>query len=224
MTKTSEQRDGTLVYLASEDIRAAASLLFQAYQDDPVFQHIFQYEKEGYGQRLRAAIREELMVFWQNEQPMFGIFNGNTLEGVVCLTRPGEHFSGDRVWHWRLKMMLTAGFLSTKQLLEKERVINAAVPAKNYHMVVFLAVHPSYQQHGRGDLLVRAVQEELRLHPESEGVAVFTTRPEYERFFSARGYQFVAEIDKEKIRGQLLYLNREALKQEGEYGHWTDEI
>src|SRR5690554_1565546 len=215
MTDATEQLGGTLVYLASEDIRVAASLLFQAYQNDPIFQHIFQHDKEGYEQRLRAAIREELMVFWQNQQPRFGVFDQETLEGVVCLTRPGEHFGGDRVWHWRLKMLLTAGFVSTKQMLEKERLISEAIPAENYHMVVFLAVHPRYQQRGLGDLLVQAVQEEMRTHPESEGVAVFATRPEYERFFAARGYEPLAEIDQGGIRGQLLYLSRSALDVEG---------
>ena len=211
MTNANKQLDGTLIYLASEDIRVAASLLFQAYQSDPIFQHVFQHEKDGYDQRLRAAIREELMLFWQNEQPMFGVFEQDTLEGVVCLTRPGEHFKGDRVWHWRLKMLLTAGYVSTKQMLEEERLISEAIPAQNYHMVVFIAVQPRYQQRGLGDRLVQAVQEELRAHPEAEGVAVFLTKPEYERFFGARGYQPLAEIDQGNIRGKLLYLDRQSL-------------
>jgi hypothetical protein len=46
------------IYLAAEDLNIAASILYLAYHDDPLFVDIFQYEKEGYEARLRSAIRE----------------------------------------------------------------------------------------------------------------------------------------------------------------------
>jgi len=50
-------------YLSAEELKLAASLLFQAYHDDPVFLDIFNGDKEGYEQRLRASIREELTAY-----------------------------------------------------------------------------------------------------------------------------------------------------------------
>jgi hypothetical protein len=44
------------VYLAAEDLKIAASILYVAYRDDPLFVDIFQYDKEGYESRLRSAI------------------------------------------------------------------------------------------------------------------------------------------------------------------------
>lgn len=201
---------GELVYLASEDIRLAASLLFQAYRDDPLFRSIFNAEKDGYEQRLRAAIREELFAFWHSQQPMFGFYHNETLEGVVCLTRPGDNFGPGRFWHWRLKMLLTAGYVSTKQMVEKERLITEAMPKENYHMLAFIAVHPRYQQQGLGDLLVAAVDTELEQHSDSEGVAVFVTRPEYERFFEQRDYKVIEEIQVDEIAGKLMFRARSA--------------
>ena len=58
------------VYLAAEDLKIAASILYLAYYDDPLFVDIFQYDKEGYESRLRSAIREELNAFWAARQPM----------------------------------------------------------------------------------------------------------------------------------------------------------
>ncbi|WP_113906212.1 GNAT family N-acetyltransferase [Aliidiomarina celeris] len=226
-TTTAEPLTGRLVYLASEEIRLAASLLYQAYHDDPVFQRIFQADKEDYDQRLRAAIREELMSFWQHKQPMVGVYEDNILEGVLCLTRPGEHVGADRVWHWRLKMLLTAGWVSTKQMLEKERIIQAAMPVENYHMLAFIAVHPRYQQRGLGDLLLRAAAAELRENENSEGVAVFATRPEYERFFGSRGYQPLQRIEVGGIDGLLMFHSREALLAQDEVnktGAETDAV
>ncbi|MGX5914359.1 GNAT family N-acetyltransferase [Aliidiomarina sp. Khilg15.8] len=201
--------EGKLVYLASEDIRVAASLLFQAYKDDPIFSAIFNAEKEGYEARLRAAIREELAVFWQSEQPMFGYYEGDTLEGVVCLTEPTKSFGPGRYWHWRLKMLLTAGYLSTRQMVEKEQLISEAMPLDNYHMLAFIAVHPRYQQHGLGQLLMRAVNTVLQGDKDSAGVAVLVTRPEYERFLGSHGYQPVANIEGNRIQGKLMFLERD---------------
>ena len=107
-------------YLGAEELKLAASLLFQSYHDDPVFLEIFNSEKEGYEQRIRASIREELSAFWQAKQPMIGVFLGDSLVGVACLNSPDDSVGTDRFWHWRLKMLLTAGYFSTKQMIEKE--------------------------------------------------------------------------------------------------------
>ncbi|RUO36304.1 GNAT family N-acetyltransferase [Aliidiomarina sanyensis] len=202
---------GELLYLGDEHLASAASLLFQAYRDDPLFQRIFVFEKEGYEQRLRAAIREELMFFKTSEQPMYGWFDGDTLEGVVCLTRAGAEWAPQRVWHWRLRMLLTAGFVSTRQMLEKERVIAEAMPVNDYHMLSFIAVHPRYQQQGLGALLVKAADNILSEVPESAGIAVFATRPEYARFFRQRGYVELRDVQVDSIRGQLLFHSRDDL-------------
>ena len=130
--------------LSADELKLAASLLYQSYYDDPLFMEIFRADKADYEQRLRAAIREELNTFWQAQQPMIGLFNGEQLLGVACVITPDSGIGAGRLWHWRLKMLLTAGYVSTKQLLDKEQKIHAAMPADRYHMLAFLARNPSY--------------------------------------------------------------------------------
>lgn len=207
--KSRPELTGELVYLGQEHLATAASLLFAAYHDDPLFLSIFQSGKDGYDQRLRAAIREELAVFHQHNQPIFGVFDEDTLEGVVCMTRPGSNFGPERFWHWRLRMLLTAGYVSTKQMLEKERIISEAMPVNHYHMLTFIAVHPNYQQHGLGDLLVHAARAELAAEPESAGIGLLATRPEYAKFFGQRGFHHLRDIQVGDITGQLMFLARE---------------
>ena len=211
-TTTETQLDspiqGQLAYLAAEDIRVAASLLYQAYKDDPVFREIFKAAKEGYEKRLRAAIREELNVFWQSGQPMFGMYNGDTLEGVVCMTKPDQAFGPGRYWHWRLKMLLTAGYVSTRQMVEKEQQICASVPYKNYLLLAFIAVHPRYQHKGLGHLLIAASQALLTDKPDAEGVVALATRPEYESFLAHQGFIPINVIKVGPIEGQLMALRR----------------
>lgn len=201
-------RDGQLTYLVAEDLKMAASLLYQAYSDDPLLRAIFQADKSDFEQRLRAAIREELMAFWEAKQPMLGVFDGESLIGVACLTQPGKSFGPGKYWHWRLKMLLTAGYVSTRQLLEKERVIQEAIEGDDYHMLAFIAVSPRYQQQGWGDLLVRAAQAVLDDEPQSRGLAVYVTQPHHLKLFEQHGYQFIKELQVGDISGKLLFQPR----------------
>ncbi|WP_440873808.1 GNAT family N-acetyltransferase [Thalassotalea sp. PLHSN55] len=192
------------IYLTAEDLKLAASLLYQAYHDDPVFLEIFNSEKEDYEQRLRASIREELSVFWQAKQPMIGLYLGEAMVGVACLNAPGDGVGSERFWHWRLKMLLSAGYFSTKQMIEKENIILSAIPLKKFHMLSFIAIHPLHQQHGFGHYLLAAVNTVLDDHPESEGVAVFATTDKYRTFFSDVNYEIVNEVNVGKVSGALM--------------------
>jgi GNAT superfamily N-acetyltransferase len=191
-------------YLSGEDLKLAASLLYQAYHDDPVFLEIFSNENNDYEQRLRAAIREELSAFWHAKQPMVGLYLGEAMVGVACLNSPDESVSSERFWHWRLKMMLGAGYFSTKQMIEKEKTVLAAIPMKKFHMLSFIAIHPLHQHHGFGHYLLAAVNTILEEHPDSEGVAVYATTKKYQQFFKEVDYEFVQELSVGNVTGSLM--------------------
>jgi GNAT superfamily N-acetyltransferase len=191
-------------YLSGEDLKLAASLLYQAYHDDPVFLEIFSNENNDYEQRLRAAIREELSAFWHAKQPMVGLYLGEAMVGVACINSPDESVSSERFWHWRLKMMLGAGYFSTKQMIEKEKTVLAAIPMKNFHMLSFIAIHPLHQHHGFGHYLLAAVNTILEEHSDSEGVAVYATTKKYQQFFKEVDYEFVQELSVGSVTGSLM--------------------
>lgn len=196
-------------YLSAEELKLAASLLFQAYHDDPVFLEIFNSEKEGYEQRIRASIREELSAFWQAKQPMVGLFLGDSMVGVACLNSPDDSIGSDRFWHWRLKMLLTAGYFSTKQMIEKEQKVMAAVPLKKFHMLSFIAIHPLHQHHGFGHYLMAAVDTVLKEHSDSEGVAVYATSGKFKDFFEDENYQFIEDVTVGNVSGSLMVYYRD---------------
>jgi GNAT superfamily N-acetyltransferase len=202
--KTQSDTEIRAEYLDVEDLKLAASLLYQAYQDDPVFLEIFNSDKPDYEQRLRSLIREELAAFWQSKQPMIGLYSGETMVGVACLNSPDEGFDSNRFWHWRLKMLLSAGYVSTKQMIEKEKTIAAAVPLNIYHMLSFIAIHPLHQHHGYGHYLMAAINNMLAEHPTSEGVVVFATTESYRQFFHDVEYEFVTDVVVGRVAGSLM--------------------
>jgi hypothetical protein len=196
-------------YLTAEDLKLAASLLYQAYHDVAVFLEIFSAEKSDYEQRLRTSIREELNAFWHAKQPMVGLYLGETMVGVACLNSPDDSISSERFWHWRLKMLLGAGYFSTKQMIEKEKTVLASVPLKKFHMLSFIAIHPLHQHHGFGHYLMAAVNTILKEHNESEGVAVYATSKKYKAFFNDVNYQFIKEVEVGNVSGSLMVYYRE---------------
>lgn len=196
-------------YLSVEDLKIAASLLYQSYHDDPVFMDIFNSDKDDYEQRLRAAIREELNALWQAKQPMIGLFLNSSMVGVACINSPDERVNSNRFWHWRLKMLLSAGYFSTKQLIEKEEKILAAVPLKSFHMLSFIAIHPLHQHHGFGHYLAAAVNQILEQHAESEALVVFATNEKYQAFFNDVGYETIKELTIGRVSGSIMVHYRE---------------
>ena len=206
---TSPQLDSVrAAYLSAEDLKVAASIIYNAYHDDPIFLEIFQSEREGYESRLRSAIREDLTAFWEADQPIIGLFDEGRLLAVACLTSPDNSIGAGRYWHWRLKMLLTTGYYGTRQMLEKEEKIRNAMPAQKYHLLSFIAVHPDHQSHGLGHLLMRAIDSVLLEHRDSEGVGVFVTVPKYESFFADGFYQNVAQVEITTKVGNVMFRPR----------------
>jgi GNAT superfamily N-acetyltransferase len=191
-------------YLSAHELKLAASLLYQAYHDDPVFLEIFNSGKGDYEQRLRGAIREELNAFWQAKQPMVGLYLGETMVGVACINSPDDTLATGRFWHWRLKMLLNAGYFSTKQMMQKEQSVLSAVPLITFHFLSFIAVHPLHQQHGFGHYLMAAVNTVLDEHPDSEGVAVYATSGKFKEFFQHVDYQTVQDVTVGNVCGSVM--------------------
>jgi hypothetical protein len=199
--------------LNAEQLRQASSILYSAYHDDPLFMQIFRAGRPDYEARLRAAIREEIATFWDMQQPVLGMFHGEQLLGVACLTEPGAAFNGERLWHWRLKMLLTAGLLSTQQMLDKERKVYEAMPAKSFHMLAFIARNPAYYHPQAMRHFLQAIDSWVDTSEVSEGIGVFVTLDKYLSFFHQDDYQVVGQLDFQHVSGKLLFRSRHRLQE-----------
>ncbi|MBF7072260.1 GNAT family N-acetyltransferase [Glaciecola sp. MH2013] len=195
-------------YLGADDLKVAASILYNAYYDDPLFNDIFDVEREGYEIRLRGAIREELNAFWDAKQPMIGLFDDGRLLAVACLISPDAAFGAGRYWHWRLKMLLTAGFLGTKQMIAKEERVRECIPAEDYHMLSFIGVHPDHQDIGLGHVLMGAIVSLLEEDNKTQGVGVFVTLPKCLSFFVDGKFELVQELEVGHITGKVMFRKR----------------
>lgn len=205
MEDLSSDTELSAAYLSGDEIKLACSLLYQAYHDDPFFMSCFDATAADYEQKLRAAIREELMIFWEQQQPIIGVYQAETLVAVACITLPDNKLEPQRFWHWRLKMMLTAGYVSTKQMIEKEQKVKDALQYNAYHLLSFIAVHPNYQHHGIGHYILAAIDSLVAENSQSSGLAVLVTLDKYTRFFESFAFNLVDKIQVGKIEANLMF-------------------
>ncbi|MCM2679114.1 GNAT family N-acetyltransferase [Echinimonas agarilytica] len=183
----------------------AASLLYQAYHDDPMFMKVFDASKLAYEQKLRALFREELDVFWQYEQPVIGAFEGETLLGVSCINLPESPLGGERFWNWRMKMLMSAGVVSTGRLIEKEQRIAQAMPNHQCHQLSLIAVAPNYQKQGVGETLLCGVDCLVEEHLNSSGCAIFVSNQNAAHWLNQHGYNAIQELSFSNFEGSLLF-------------------
>ncbi|MCL1057664.1 GNAT family N-acetyltransferase [Shewanella gelidimarina] len=194
------------VYLTAEDLRIAASILYNAYHDDPFFMDaLYHDDKVQYEQKLRGAIREELNELWQQEQGLIGMFSGERLIGVACIATQQVPLGEARYWHWRLKMLISAGWQSTQAWIKKEHQIIENLPNSRCGILQFIAIATNEQGKGYGSQLVKTVlswcDEQLQL----DGVGVFVSDPAHIALFSNHGFDKLEDLEIGKVTGELMF-------------------
>ncbi|MFB2778680.1 GNAT family N-acetyltransferase [Shewanella mangrovisoli] len=194
------------VYLTAEDLRLAASILYNAYHDDPFFvDALSTSDKFAYEQKLRAAIREELNALWQEKQALIGLFDQTRLVGVACVVTQEVPLGEGRYWHWRLKMLLGTGWQSTQAMMKKESSIVELLPSEHCGILQFIALAPNEQGKGLGHQLVQAVVSWCDEQPELEGIGVFTTQEAHSQLFMQHDFVSLGELNIGNVAGQLLF-------------------
>lgn len=201
------QTELVIRYVSPEDTNIAASLLYQAYHDDPVLRSVLDSTNEAkFESKLRALIREELASFGQSQQPMIGLYEDDRLRAVACLIEADSTLQAERYWHWRLRLMMSAGYLQTQALIDKEHAIREALlPCGHYFFLAFIAVDPHVHGKGLGRALLQGLEEMIGDVPAASGIGVFVTNAKHQSFFAHMGYQVHDILEFNKVRGEVMF-------------------
>ncbi|TMP23988.1 N-acetyltransferase [Pseudoalteromonas rubra] len=213
MTNPASVTQLTIKHLHPEDSTVAASLLYRAYHDDKLFKDVLGgSDEQSYESRLRALIREELSCFGQSAQPLIGLYQGQSLLAVACVFEAQTELQASRRWDWRLRLMMSAGYLQTQQLIDKEKTIREALSEQgHYYFLSFIAVEPQYQGQGLGHHLLSALDELVKENPLATGLGVFVSEPNQQAFFQEHGYEKHQVLTFKSVQGELLFKTRAAI-------------
>ncbi len=76
--------------------REARSLLYQAYRHEPTFSYLFEAERPGYEQRVRATVRELVKQHFLQDLPAIGLLVNDRLIGIALIAPPQRASGRDR--------------------------------------------------------------------------------------------------------------------------------
>ncbi|TBW56064.1 GNAT family N-acetyltransferase [Marinobacter halodurans] len=202
----------TVVRLDRTAVNEARSILYKAYRHEPTFHYLFNERKPGYDRRVRATIRELIDLYFELDQDAIGLMTDDTLVAVAFLGDPALRLNLARQLSWRLRMMLTAGFASTRRYIDYHQQIRARLPAEQVHQLPLMGVHPQYQNRGYGRLLLEAVDRLCKDNPRGQGLVLDTGNSRYLPFYESLGFRNLGEIRMGDLKEYILY--RDARPQE----------
>jgi GNAT superfamily N-acetyltransferase len=174
--------------------REARSLLYHAYRHEPTFSYLFEAERPGYDQRVRATVRELVQQHFSEDLPAIGLLIDDRLIGMALIAPPQRRLDITESWNWRMRMLLTTGFRCTKRYLAYHDAILACLPPGPYHVLPLLGVHPEFQGKRLGEQLLEALHNWSAEDAGSLGVVLDTGNPHYLDFYKRHGYEEIGEV------------------------------
>lgn len=184
----------SVVRLDRSAISEARSLLYQAYREERTFGYLLERDRSGYDQRVRATIRELTDLYLSLDQYVIGVLHKNVLAGVAFIGSPALRIDLANQFSWRVRMVLTAGFSSTRKYLDYHKQIRDCLPGRQLHQLPLMGVHPRHQHQGVGRLLLQSVERICSENPRACGIVLDTGNREYLPFYESMGYRRVGDV------------------------------
>ncbi|MBO6850252.1 MAG: GNAT family N-acetyltransferase [Marinobacter sp.] len=193
--KDNNKKSEPVVVRLDEDARnEARSILFHAYLHEPTFQYLFDHRRAGYEQRVRATIRELVDLYIDLNQESVGVMVDDTLVAVAFIGEPELRLNLADQISWRIRMVLTAGFASTRRYLDYHEKIKQLLPQPLAHQLPLMGVNPKYQNLGYGRLLLSTVERLCAENPRGSGLVLDTGNSRYLPFYESEGFRSLGKI------------------------------
>lgn len=193
--KDNNKKSEPVVVRLDEDARnEARSILFHAYLHEPTFQYLFDHRRAGYEQRVRATIRELVDLYIELNQESVGVMVDDTLVAVAFIGEPELRLNLADQISWRIRMVLTAGFASTRRYLDYHEKIKQLLPQPLAHQLPLMGVNPKYQNLGYGRLLLSTVERLCAENPRGSGLVLDTGNSRYLPFYESEGFRSLGKI------------------------------
>ncbi|WP_166263637.1 GNAT family N-acetyltransferase [Marinobacter caseinilyticus] len=204
-TDKNNKTEPVIVRLDGTAISEAKSILFQAYRHEPTFHYLFDHRRPGYDQRVRATIRELINLYFDLKQEAIGIMLDETLIAVAFIGDPDLRLNLTEQLSWRLRMVLTTGFSSTRRYLDYHEQIKALLPQPLAHQLPLMGVHPKYQDRGIGRLLLETVERLCAENPRGSGLVLDTGNSRYLQFYESMGFRSLGRIQLGEYEDYVLF-------------------
>jgi GNAT superfamily N-acetyltransferase len=206
MSGSSENRtEPVIVRLDSGATNEARSILYHAYRNEPTFQYLFDHRRAGYEARVRATVRELVDLYFSLNQDAVGVMVKDSLVAVAFIGDPDLRMDLAGQFSWRIRMVLTAGFASTRRYLDYHEKIRAMLPKPLAHQLPLMGVNPKYQNSGYGRLLLKTVETLCAENPACTGLVLDTGNSRYLPFYESEGFRSLGKVRLGSFEDHVLF-------------------
>lgn len=174
--------------------RETRSLFYNAYRHEPTFTYLFEANRPGYDQRVRATVRELVNQHFLQDQPALGLLQDERLVGAALIAPPQRRLDVTESWAWRMRMLLTAGFRCTRRYLDYHHAVLGCLPPGNFHVLPLMAIHPQFQGQQHGERLLEALHNWCAEDESSQGLIIDTGNTRYRNFYQRQGYEEIGQV------------------------------
>lgn len=181
------------------------SLLLHIYEDEPTFQYLFNAEKSGYTQRVRATIREAVSSYFNDGHEVMALYYQGSLVGCAFIGTSDEELDITHSPLWYAKMVLTAGFNATDRYIKYQQTLVTSMPQHPSLVIPLLGVHPKYRHSGLGHYLMSSVMEFCDKYHSLPGVGVEVANPDYVSFCEGFGFEVMNRVNLGDTQTTVLY-------------------
>jgi len=205
MTIITDETKARVVRLESGAFSEAKAILFRSYKHEPTFKYLFESDRPGYDQRVRATIRELINLHFSSKQDVIGLALDNHLIAVALVGSPDIRLSLSTQLNWRMRMMLTAGMDCTWRYIDYHKQVRKCLPSGHHHELPLLGVDSKYRNMGYGKQLMQAIEAVCMENPRSVGIALDTGNARYLGFYNRLGYETVGTVKLGEITENVLF-------------------
>lgn len=183
----------------------ARSILYHAYRNEPTFQYLFNHRRAGYEARVRATVRELVDLYFSLNQDAIGVMVNDSLVAVAFIGDPDLRMNLANQLSWRIRMVLTTGFASTRRYLDYHEKLGKLLPQPLAHQLPLMGVNPKYQNAGYGRLLLKAVETLCGESPRSTGLVLDTGNSRYLPFYESEGFRSLGKVRLSNFEDHVLF-------------------
>ncbi|MCK7548360.1 GNAT family N-acetyltransferase [Marinobacter koreensis] len=191
----------------------AQSILYHAYRGEPTFQYLFDHRKPGYDQRVRATVRELIDLYFEHNHDAVGVMVDNSLVAVAFIGEPEVRMNLTEQLSWRIRMVLTTGFASTRRYMDYHEQIRHLLPQPQAHQLPLMGVNPKYQNRGYGRLLLKAIERVCADNPRGSGIVLDTGNSRYLPFYESEGFRSLGQIRLGDFEDHVLFRETAAVNE-----------
>lgn len=180
--------------LTSDQLTEVKSVLVDAYRSERTFQALFDSNRSGYEQRLRAFVREYCLQHMSERQAIVGARIEGRLVGAALLCEPGHQGALNASRRARIGLALTLGVRSARRYLAYQDQLRAAMPKAQWCYLPLVGVLDDYRGAGVGSGLLNDVWQRVQRMQAADGIALGSGAATAAEFYRGLGFQPVGEM------------------------------